>query len=139
MGCDIHVHVEVKRNGQWLHYNAPHVDRNYDLFARLAGVRRYDDSIEPISEPRGLPGDVADLTRAIYEREGGAKYMHSASYITCEEMRDVADWYESHEPTRRHCGSHGFDGVFGYLNGNPIYTLDNGFVDDCRIVFWFDN
>ena len=138
MGCDIHAHVEVKFRGQWVHYNAPHVRRHYDLFAKLAGVRN-DGEIEPIAPPRGLPVDIADLTRAIYEAEGGAEYTHSASHITADEMRDVARWYDSLDHNRTQGGHHGFEGVFGYLNGNSIASLGDGLVEDARLVFWFDN
>lgn len=27
MGCDIHLHIEVKINGAWEHYATPRVDR----------------------------------------------------------------------------------------------------------------
>lgn len=60
MGCDIHLHTEVKINGVWHHMGAPSVPRNYRLFAKMAGVRGIET---PIAEPRGLPGDATLLTR----------------------------------------------------------------------------
>lgn len=34
MGCDIRLHTEVKIDGTWYTYGAPHMERNYALFAR---------------------------------------------------------------------------------------------------------
>jgi hypothetical protein len=140
MGCDIHAHVEVRFRGQWVHYNAPHVTRHYDLFAKLAGVRNDETNpIKPIAEPRGLPDNVSDLTRAIYEAEGGSEWTHSASYLTADEMREVGRWYDTLDRNETQGGHHGFEGVFGYLNGNSIASLGDGLVEDARLVFWFDN
>lgn len=91
MGCDIHLAVEVRRNGRWQReaivpeaFRDPYYveqaakslssyytkwaerqwyhDRNYEVFAILANVRNYG-YIAPISEPRGLPEDM-DLETA---------------------------------------------------------------------------
>ena len=51
MGCDIHLHVEVKIKGKWLHYNHPNIDRCYWLFTKMAGVRE----IEGVEACEGLP------------------------------------------------------------------------------------
>ncbi len=88
MGCDIHLAVEVRRDGQWhralppehvrspwlVEYAAENPDnawaveharvvwydsRNYNVFAVLANVRN-DGFIKPIAEPRGLPDDMSD-------------------------------------------------------------------------------
>jgi hypothetical protein len=59
MGCDIHAHVELKlADGRWHHWNAPHINRNYLLFTKLAGVRDYGEGIQPFAQPRGLPKDI---------------------------------------------------------------------------------
>jgi len=70
MGCDIHVHVEYKADGKWYHYNHPNVGRNYELFAKMAGVRD-QGNIGPIVQPRGLPDDVSFTTLFDSQRWGG--------------------------------------------------------------------
>lgn len=51
MGCDIHLHIEIKMNGLWRHYSMPHIERDYCLFGVMAGVRgNKDDMIVAPSE-----------------------------------------------------------------------------------------
>lgn len=38
MGCDIHLHAEVKIKNAWHHYAHPSVPRSYPLFSIMAGV-----------------------------------------------------------------------------------------------------
>jgi hypothetical protein len=63
MGCDIHVHVETMLiptfDANWTHLCNFHFERNYLLFALMAGVRRYDylpnaKSLEEALEKRGV-------------------------------------------------------------------------------------
>ena len=110
MGCDIHVYLERKRNingvEKWVNIDYfkknPYYDgvdkyetelehvpvysgRNYGLFSVLADVRNYGD-VTPISEPKGVPGDMSDVTRKEYEYwecDG-----HSHSYFTLKELLD---------------------------------------------------
>jgi hypothetical protein len=142
MGCDIHLHVEVKVGGKWLHYNSPTINRDYGLFTKMAGVRvRGDETTRPISQPRGLPPDVSDSTAWV------AKYWgtdaHSHSYLSASEMRHLREW------ARYRRGRYGegwwFEDTFGYLCGNSLdglaecpgdYPKD---LEDVRFVFWFDS
>ena len=90
MGCDIHLAVEVRRDGKWERALPTggardpsfvelavekgdgwyakrsavefYHNRNYYVFAVLADVRNYED-FRPISQPRGLPEDVSDAVR----------------------------------------------------------------------------
>ena len=88
MGCDIHICTEinksVNKNDIWVnsddwkynpYYEIGNTDgeqkyklksiyrnRNYNLFAMLAGVRNYSN-ITPIAEPRGIPHDVHHITK----------------------------------------------------------------------------
>jgi hypothetical protein len=96
MGCDIHLVVEKRNGNQWERVLPPDEvrdpwlveqsaqetgesrwyrdrvkvtwfdDRNYNLFAILAGVRNNFD-FEPISEPRGLPNDLSAEVRKLVE------------------------------------------------------------------------
>ena len=57
MGCDIHVFVEYRRNGEWVQLGAFRPGRDYHMFGLLAGVR--DESVSPVVEPRGFPDDCS--------------------------------------------------------------------------------
>lgn len=148
MGCDIHVHTEVKINGVWHHYGCPYVQRIYNLFARMANVRNYEDGpsrIKPLSEPRGLPEDATVLTK--WDSEHWGADGHSHSWLGAEEIAQVAAFADERGWKKTHNGYEGFweSDMFGYLFGNDW----SGFMkypderreglEDIRWVFWFDN
>lgn len=132
MGCDIHLHVEVKIKGKWEHYNNPYISRNYRLFAKMAGVRaeKYD---EPIAQPRGLPADLSLVTQfdATYWGEDG----HSHSWLSDAEAGEAQKTEEREHPP-----------IFGYLFGSyidsyikyPDEQLNEMGYEAARVVFWFD-
>lgn len=138
MGCDIHLHTEVKINGIWHHYTAPSMDRNYQLFGKMAGVR---GSEPPVSEPKGLPSDMSTLTAFCYaDWESDA---HNMSWLNAEEINQVCQWANERFKS---------EGVWdwetdqiGYLFGNSWsgYTRYPGDrpegLEDIRWIFWFDN
>jgi hypothetical protein len=145
MGCDIHVYVEVKVKGKWVLINAPYIRRNYDLFAKMANVRNYEN-IKPISEPKGLPENISDGTKLyldIWEDDA-----HSASWLSPKEMGGLQDWLDEMEPKTdysiNHTRNH-YEKEFGYLFGNSIdgfikYPQDQPeWLQDVRVIFWFDN
>lgn len=138
MGCDIHVHVEIKVKDKWEHYNIPQVRRYYKLFGLLAGVR--DPEQVPIVQPRGVPNDISLVTKLCLENRDGD--YHTASWLTCEEIEKVQQTVESWTPTGA------AEEVFGYIFGNTLYShleyesskasLDEAGISDVRVVFWFD-
>ena len=144
MGCDIHAHSEVKINGVWHHLSGElPFERNYDLFTRMAGVRRYSDEIESISEPRGLPEDLSFLTRFIYDEYGVEG--HSHSWLSAAEVSDLGEWMEEQRKKYNTTEYWYPEKVIGYIFGNgwDQFTkyrddLPEG-VEDARLVFWFDN
>ncbi len=147
MGCDIHFLVErrVKREplpDQWVavrimlhgfatsprgdkqNYAWPAgVERNYDRFAALAGVRGNGPAA------RGLPTDASDTARLLFKICGD----HTPSWLPladaahifkrterCETMRPVdRDYPEQY-----------------YFNVEPE---TDGPIEDHRVVFWFDS
>lgn len=142
MGCDIHLHIEVKINGKWEHYGAPSINRNYSLFEKMAGVR--GEQSEAIAPPRGLPEDINALTR--FEADLIDSDAHSHSYLTASELSILAKWYAT-----TGTGKHGMpndierDLVHCYFFGNSFAGFwdypderEDG-VEDVRFVFWFDN
>lgn len=59
MGCDIHIALEIKKDGKWK--GIPEVIKSWDcrsyvLFGALAGVR---STINPSFIPKGLPKDIS--------------------------------------------------------------------------------
>lgn len=80
MGCDIHAVFQAKEAGRWVTVASTYREnRDYKLFAWLAGVRNRDD-VTPISEPRGLPRD--------FRRRDDDKWMgdHSHSWLDLDEI-----------------------------------------------------
>jgi hypothetical protein len=127
MGCDIHVHVEVKINGKWQHYNHPRINRNYALFSRLAGVR---GELEPITRPRGIPKNATWMTKFDFKRMGTDA--HTPSWISGEEVEALqAEGFLDSFKELGYIFGNGF-GVKGYPEDYP-----EG-VEDSRLVFWFD-
>ena len=104
MGCDIHLLVEVKKDGIWesadewntddkeyIHVdydNQLYKDRDYTLFALLADVKNYHN-IKPICQPKGYPSNVSDQVFDFinYWNDDG----HSHTYFTLKELIEI-DW-----------------------------------------------
>lgn len=113
MGCDIHMAVEVRRNGKWERVLPPesawdpwlvvngwmddarqswYDGRNYTLFGVLAGVRNYD--VDPISKPRGFPPDPGDEVAKMIADDGLESWWlgdHSHTWLTLDEVL-AYDW-----------------------------------------------
>lgn len=144
MGCDIHMVVERRVGDEWVAWSipAPHsrlyvkegeldfsvpvaLGRNYTRFAKLAGVRGEGP------EPRGIPEDASQSSRALIAHWGSDGHSHSwvgldeaARIFLGTEYREFApDSYPAKYP-----GSH-------YFN---VDELDDH-ADEYRLVFWFDN
>ncbi len=144
MGCDIHLHIEVKVRGEWHHLSAPYVDRSYRLFGYMAGVR--DDSVEPVSLPKGFPPDATTLTKIDYER--WERDAHSVSWLGVEEIGILRDriqkdpdvggnfsWDLEHSILHTYLFGNSLDGWYKY----PEEDYRKMGVEDVRLVFWFDN
>lgn len=116
MGCDIHLHVEIRSSGKWKRFTDDHFSmsewdqkyykkektdtpfdwRDYSMFAFFADVRNYD-CLEPLSEPRGLPEDSDYLDEVIADdwgtpvtvrRSVEESDFHSRSWLTLKELLD---------------------------------------------------
>lgn len=141
MGCDIHVYVEVKINDKWYLFNQPKIDRYFELFTKMCGIKSTGE-IEPISQPRGLPDDISDVVKFDYEVNWKAD-AHSMSWLSDKEAGEVQRWYRERTTDVFHKS-----GLFGYLFGNSIdsyidkarykHLFDAGY-QEARVVFWFDN
>lgn len=135
MGCDIHLHTEIKIDGQWHHYGHPHIQRSYPLFCKMAGVRGTSD---PISPPKGLPDDLSLITWL--DANEWRHDAHSCSWLDWEEVAELCKWIELN--TRRGDKKRWAEDWFGYCFGDGWgdHRHDREFkIEDIRFVFWFDN
>ena len=143
MGCDIHMHIELKVRGseEWYHYAAPSVRSNYLFFAILGPCGRRKE-IQPIAPARGLPSDASLITRLCYEDEQDDA--HGVSWLGADEIDEIRTRYqaavESEGMVYDHLKNDLEHGVFHtYLLGNALTTLEGTPFSDVRLVFWFDN
>lgn len=146
MGCDIHLHTEVKINGVWHHYSCPSVRRFYSVFARMANVRNPPgkNHIEPIAEPRGLPSDCSPVTLLSFQR--WKEDAHHESWLNAEEIAGLCDFIENKLLLIAKEDWHSWTSEnFGYLEGNGWEEFHqypeerDEIIEDIRFVFWFDN
>lgn len=134
MGCDIHAFVEYRQpkgdEGQdppeWRGFREAHLERDYEMFGLLAGVRSL---VDPIADPRGLPPDIGFWTQC-GQRDWQAD-MHTPTWLTFEEYAEVV---------KRACGriSHPYERVT-YVGLLGLMTALVGRGCDVRLVLWFDN
>jgi hypothetical protein len=156
MGCDIHIHTEVRKCKYWQHAtgnfsegSAPFDWRSYNLYGFLAGVRNYS-AVEPICEPKGFPDDASPETNASYEYWDCDA--HSATWLTLEELLavDYEAIIEDRRVTRNGnggCTCEPGEGepmplreFLGPFFMRDLATLQEmGAPEDVRVVFWFDN
>ena len=152
MGADIHIYSERKNEqGAW---ECVQDDigywREYKVFGFLADVRNYS-GIQPISQPRGLPSDVSQFTKAFIDN---SEDMHSLSYLTTAELLEYD--YDQIVEDRRCEGINEFGFYDGSMTCEPGFGekmplkefLGTEFFDMLnqlqaakieRIVFCFDN
>lgn len=137
MGCDIHTHIEIKVNDKWYNYSQLNIDRNYQLFAKLANVRNYDDI--PYFEPKGLPEDVSFITQHHWNTWWSVDG-HNPSYLTSHELEELHTWLCQQDFYTWRWDMENL----GYVHGNSLFGFHNypeeyKGIDDIRMVFWFDN
>jgi len=153
MGCDIHIHTEIKVGGVWHHFSQPRQPRAYWLFALMAGVRTSEVVPQRMFPQRGLPDDISFTTKLCYEDAEESYYPHGQSWLTGMEMAKVIEEYDrlrTKDAEQRNDKSRFFSlehESFGYLFGNgwafdPNEKDSEAYpecIEDVRVVFWFDN
>jgi hypothetical protein len=144
MGCDIHLHIEVKINGVWHHYSVPPVPRSYVLFGLMAGVRM--DMPEFHRPKNTLPADISEVTNISAQRFSDG-YGHDWSWLSHDEVCQLYKWWDSYwrgqGKTQELSWELDLDHrYFGYAEGNSWSDdewLRDKLFEDVRFVFWFDN
>ncbi len=131
MGCDIHAMIEAKYHYRyakdmwsWQSCGELHIGRSYSLFAKLAGVRNYNDEVTPIAEPRfeNINDETHDETcsdtfkRWVLDMGGDG---HSHSWVTLDELETA------NTDLAARC---------------RLIVMAHGLsTEDARLVFFFDN
>jgi hypothetical protein len=146
MGCDIHLFIEIRKNGKWVGADNDDIlcDRSYARFAFFADVRNNVD-VDPISKPRGLPKDTNCFIKYDY---------HSHSWLSLRELIEFnydQPFSKSQDSVDREI-NYWARGKTKILNdGSYRALLDEhyfkdleklktyGDLDDVRIVFYFDS
>lgn len=147
MGCDIHLHIEIKLEGVWQHYGCPQIPRIYHLFGKMAGVR--DHTVDPITEKKGLPPDITLVTHADYFGSTDPKAKetrdnwHSESWLNKSEIEQLSKWLDEEMGGIQYERDLEHNILHSYLFGNAFWGdsefKPRGIVEDVRFVFWFDN
>lgn len=132
MGCDIHIHAEIRIAGTWHYYAPVDCDRNYELFEKIAGVR--GDVSDAIAPPRGLPPDATFMTMRHFNRCPDDN--HTPTWLSAEEIASVAAWHKDRK-YRTPWGGYLFGNTYEwFLRFRSDYPAD---IEDLRFVLWFDN
>jgi len=123
MGCDIHASIEAQKYEDldwWGEVENIQIDRWYELFARLAGVRQSVPEFEVISEPKGFPNNASYETTDFYERWGPDA--HTPSYLTFYEIKKLPEKFHNE------------------LFYKVMQILAEKYGEhSVRVIFWFDN
>lgn len=165
MGCDIHCYIEYSEyKGSWWGFGGRiNPGRDYDIFARLAGVRNYGDEIKTPIPPRGVPADMSyeamgdyalllsddgepDMEGHVHKSTAKLWYGNNPEKYLIRNRMPYAvvhpDWHSHSWMTLDEFEST----IKEYLDGNAIYLAmiaamrameSNGV--KTRIIFWFDN
>lgn len=165
MGCDIHLFAEYKKNGKWVPDESHKVikenygsdtysyleqlpvggDRDYVLFGFLANVRVID--LPNALDPLGIP---MDLSKKIYDHYKEYLDGHSHSYIHLDDLKIMMKEYYKYlqdEDLQYKDERSDMEDVIEYCqnkieksNADSILLDEPSLaIEDCRIVFWFDN
>lgn len=148
MGCDIHAHLEIRCNGKWEHYSILPIDRWYELFGVMAGVRGTLPAIVP---PKGVPDDMSVITKLDWEQWDTDA--HTPSWFNEEEIDKLNAWLDQRQAMSDKIGDgqrydlehdicHGIY-MFGAGFTSFKHYTDMDYIPKCcdavRMVFWFDN
>lgn len=142
MGCDIHMHIEIKVDDVWHHYSSPNVQRDYVMFALLANVRN-NGNIVPYANARGLPDDMSLVTAM----DMNVSYFHSHSWLEGKEICDVEKLWSKYLSSK---GADLFENdfcwkYFGYIFGDGFELhpgeepVPRDRIQSIRMVFAFDS
>ena len=146
MGSTMHAHIEVKKDGKWLHFGAPDVQRDYLVFAVMTGERldsiseKEKKSVKPVAKIHKMPKDVSEVTKFCYEQDKEGYALRNITVLTADDL-----WEVQKQLNRLEEEMIAVDGPYDleadifhtYINGKAL-TSHQGW-DDLRVIAWFDN
>ena len=142
MGTTIHAHIEVKRNGTWMHFAAPDIRPDYVLFAFINGERIdcLRESLRQDIEPqytKGLPEDISEITAHCYKQDTEDFLLRGEGVLTKKDLEELQ------ERLCRFAGYHDTKwsndlekDIFHTHIGGQAIAMHRGW-DDARVVFWY--
>jgi len=162
MGCDIHCYIEhrvklltSKYDERWQSFGGRiNPGRNYDIFAKLAGVRSYGDSERP--KPKGLPENLgyyakSDSRLFISEKqpdyEGNCSPESAKRWIESGSSKMDGEHWVTHPDHHSHswCDADELEKAVGNSDEpeyKAVIAAMRSFEQQGRIsrlVYWFDN
>ena len=129
MGTDINLFLEYKSpiTEEWTIFGyGYYIPRNYEMFAKMAGVRSEKDDI--LYEAKGFPEDSTDDIKIEYEKYN--KYeecCHTPSWLSKREFAHCIDTYNENTPNE----------ILEYKAILASMALFEEYECETRIVFWF--
>lgn len=149
MGCDIHLHAEVKVDDRWEYFGNHSFGRYYTVFAYMAQCGR-NANIEPIVDNKGFPENANPLTR-LYIGDH-LDDLHSHTWLDKEEIANLCVVLRAHgkpyETTCKRCIERGDEeeeeDLTFYANSIEAIFIDINELErpaklEYRLVFAFDN
>jgi len=160
LGCDIHLYIEHKdpRYPGWECFGRRiFPDRDYNMFAAMAGVRNYDD-VAPVSMPKGIPEGISwqvndDNTLFVSDESSDCEGYCSKEKAKEWAQRGISKKVGDYRVTHPDWHSHSWLNTGEYekaLNSVSVYDSEYKVIlvvmkefeklgEEARIVFWFDN
>ncbi len=167
MGCNSHTYIEYRRkeyaNDGWNSLLQEEVDsRNYNLYAKMAGVRNYCETT-PVSPPRGFPDDAGSAAKGDYylrindelaakeydgyvSSERASKWVsESISFFPPDGSNSISnpDWHSASWLTgEEFCSAVreiASDDIYWMAIAAMVESVNKADGYECRVVFWFDN
>ena len=145
MATTIHAHIEVKKDGKWLHYGNPDVNTNYILFACINGLdkeefkqRYFYHLIHPAAKVNELPDDISEVTKICLEMDkSDHARLRGFGVLDSEDIEKLQqNINEINKSSVKQCDLE--EDIFKTYIGGGAIAQHRGF-DDVRIVFWFDH
>jgi hypothetical protein len=143
----MHAHIEVKKDGKWLHYGCPDITRNYLIFACINGMRKewFEDNpkvyerIQPVAKTDKLPDDMTEITRICLDMDRSDYRLKGYGVLDADDLYRLQKLLWSMPGVKSGATEYDLEESFfkTYIGGGAI-AVARGF-DDVRVIFWYDN
>ena len=147
MGTTMHAHIEVKKDGKWLHYGCPAIARNYLVFAcingmckeALEGSPKVYERIQPVAKTDKLPDDMTEITRICLDMDRSDYTLKGYGVLDAGDLYRLQKLLWSIPGVKSGATEYDLEESFfkTYIGGGAI-AVARGF-DDVRVIFWYDN